>query len=334
LAAGGWIARSVSGTVAELASLHDQFGVMETVIVDDEFFGGTEAGFARAVRFGSSLEQLAIPLRFAISCRAENVRAPILEQLQRGGLSHVFIGLESGVAEDLRLYAKGHSSEQNRSAVGVVKSLGLSFQPGFMLFNHRSTIRDVRANLEFLQSIGECKPTTINTVVDPHFGTPLTQLMESEGVLRDYGLAMRVEFLDERVRIAKLAVEIVAFAFQPYMNLIADLQSSVTYEWRRQVPGRLVREKRLIDAYESSVNAHFADVVVQAVEELDSPNPPETQEVISVTNGRVATLEQRLKLPTAILLAHLSQVEGKVHHWSQEELIQKRTVSHAEPRRP
>jgi hypothetical protein len=189
-----------------------------------------------------------------------------------------------------------------------------------MLFNHQSTIQQVRENLNFLQSIGECKPVTINSAVDPHFGTPMTMLMKRDGVLRDEGISMRSEYLDERVKVAKTVAEISANAFQPYMNLISGLQSAITYEWRRQVPGRQEREKKLIDSFEKLVNDGFAQIVVQAVEDLNSSLTHEAEEAIAYTYKRLEDLNQQLAISQALLLMHLEQVEGSVHYWTQEEI--------------
>ena len=321
LASGNWIARSVNSVVSEITSLYKDFSLKELLIVDDEFFGGTETGLERALEFGRAMEERKLPLKFAISCRAENVEEHVLQQLKQGGLAHVFIGLESGASDALRLYAKGHSVKQNKRAVEIVKSLNLSFQPGFMLFNHRSTIEQVLENLEFLQTIGECKPVTINSAVDPHFGTPMTLIMKRDGVLSDKEISMSSNYLDERVKIAKTVAEICANAFQPYMNLISGLQSAITYEWRRQVPGRQEREKKLIDRFEKSVNDGFAKIVIQVVEDLGSSQAPNAEEAIAYTYKGLEDLNQQLALSQALLLTHLEQVEGTIHYWTQEEII-------------
>ncbi|MGA7312393.1 MAG: radical SAM protein [Silvibacterium sp.] len=325
-AAGGWIGRRVDDVVAEIDALHKAFSLRELLIVDDEFFGGTEAGFERARLFARRMEELHLPLKFALSCRAENVREPILLELMRGGLAHVFIGIESGSQKSLRLYGKGHDVEQNRRAVEGVKRLGLSFQPGFMLFNTRKTIFDVREDLQFLKEINECKPVTINSGVDAHFGAPLTGALERDGVLRDEGLRLTVEYPDAKVRAAKKIAELCAEKFQGYMNLIATLRSSITWEWRRKVPGRRDEQERLLDAFEKAVNQGFADIVVQAVDELIESDEAET--VISVAQQRIASLMDMLEVSAALVKSHIATIEGGIRYWTQQSLIERgRTLS-------
>ncbi|WP_406374835.1 B12-binding domain-containing radical SAM protein [Streptomyces sp. NBC_00647] len=321
LANGGWLARSVAHTVAEIAALHERFGLIELLVVDDEFFGGTEAGHERALMIGQELEELKLPVGFAMSCRAENVDERVLTALARGGLKHVFVGLETGDDETLRLYGKGQSVRQNLEAVRVIKSLGLSFQPGFMMFNHRTTLTEVGANLDFLRSIDELKPVTVNSAVDPHFGTPLNRVIEHDGALRDHGATLSSEYLDPRTAIAKRVTELTAARFAPFMEVIAGLQSSVTYEWRRTVPGRRPEVKRSIDRFEELCNETFVRVVEQAVEDLSGADAPTAAEAIADTNRRLDEVQSRMTLARALLLAGVAKAEGSVRYYTQNDLI-------------
>ncbi|MER8113801.1 radical SAM protein [Streptomyces sp. NPDC094031] len=321
LANGGWLARSVAHTVAEIADLHERFGLIELLVVDDEFFGGTEAGHERALMIGRELEELGLPLGFAMSCRAENVDERVLTALARGGLRHVFVGLETGDDETLRLYGKGQSVRQNLAAVRVIKSLGLSFQPGFMMFNHRTTLPELRANFEFLRSIDELKPVTVNSAVDPHFGTPLNRVIEHDGALRDHGATLSSEYLDPRTAVAKRVAELTAARFAPFQEVIAGLQSSVTYEWRRTVPGRTPEMARSIDRFETLCNEAFVRVIEQTVEELSGADMPSVEEAVADANHRLDDVESRMTLGRALLLTGVAKAEGSARYYTQNDII-------------
>ncbi len=321
LANGSWLARSVNHTTAEIAALHERFGLIELLIVDDEFFGGSDAGHARALQIGKRLAELALPVKFAMSCRAENVDAEVLTALAEGGLTHVFVGLETGSDDALRLYGKGHSVDQNMRAVRIIKSLGLSFQPGFMLFNHRATLDEVRANLDFLHEIGEFKPVTINSAVDPHFGTPLNRVIEHDGALRDHGATLSSVYLDSRVALAKRVAEMSAGRFAPFQALIAGLQSSVTFEWRRSIPGRKPAVSKAIDKFEENCNEGFAGVVERAVDRLRGTDPPGDEEFLSDVAAELDQVQDRLSLAKALLLSVVAIQEGEVRYHTQNDVI-------------
>lgn len=321
LRSGDWIGRSVASTAAEVASLHDRFDVCELLFVDDEFFGGNELGLERALALGRRLEDLAMPLEFALSCRAENVDARVFEQLRRGGLRHVFVGIETGSDKVLKLYGKQHTSAQNRLAVQTIKSLGLTFQPGFMLFNYRSTVAELKQSLEFLLEIDECKPVTINSGVDPHFGTPLLADMARRQQLDDRGLTMRAGYADRHVAAIKVIAERCVEEFLPYMEFLAGVRSAVTYEWRRRLAHRRPAEEQLLDVFEANVNRSFANVVIHAVDRALANPGCEPFELIADANGEIEGMRERLALSRALVVTQLVEVEGGIFYVTQLDLI-------------
>lgn len=324
LAAGNWLARSAAGAAAEIAELHEHFGVLEVLIVDDEFFGGSTAGKLRARRFAGELIQRQLPTRFTISCRAENVDVTVMSELKEAGLAHVFVGLEAGGQSDLRLYGKGHTVKQNLDAVHIIKSLGLSFQPGFMLFNYRSSLDDLRRGLTFLRDIGELKPVTVNSAMDPHFGAPITTDVRRKGLLIDDGLAMKGRFADPRVALLKKVASRCAAAFIPFMNTLAAVRSAITWEWRRTVPWRSAAEEALLDELEVQVNQGLCAPVLWALDELEAhPTSAElpTEELLDRVGRTLEAETERLRLKQAMVLLHLEQREGQVRYVTQSELI-------------
>jgi anaerobic magnesium-protoporphyrin IX monomethyl ester cyclase len=320
LAAGDWLARDARASAAEIAGLHDYFGVREVLIVDDEFFGGTATGQIRALHFADEMVSLRRPVRFALSCRAEHATPEVLERLAEGGLAHVFIGLESGHDPDLKLYGKGHSARQNAAAVDAVKSLGLSFQPGFMLFNHRSTLSGLREGLRFLEQIGELKPIAINSAVDPHFGVPLTADMRRQNVLVEGALALSSSYNDPAVAALKTVAEATARAFVPVMNFIATTQSAITYEWRRKPPQRAAQTCRVLESFEQNANAAFAAVVLAALDALEAA-PSTGADVIVDAHAHIRSVTDEVKIRQALVAEYLSAAEGGVRYFSQADLI-------------
>ncbi|MEU2611430.1 radical SAM protein [Micromonospora sp. NPDC007271] len=319
LASGDWLGRDPASMAAEVLDLHERFGLLELLIVDDEFFGGDPAGVERALRFADLLAAARSPVALALSFRAENAEPELLARLRAGGLRHCFIGLESGVDSDLKLYGKAHSAEQNRRAVQVVKDLGLSFQPGFMMFHYDSTIDQLRRNMAFLRDIGECKPVTVNSSVDPHFGTPLLRVMRRENVVDDHGTSMTMRYKDPRVAVAKSIAEEAALGFQEFMNVIAGIQSAITYEWRRPVPGRRPDVQATIDGFEARVNDGFVTVVEEALQALDGPADP--RDVQEAARERLASVRRELSVGRSLLMLFLQQREGGVAYRTQRDLM-------------
>jgi radical SAM superfamily enzyme YgiQ (UPF0313 family) len=79
LANGPWLARSEENVSEEILDLYNRFRLQELLIVDEEFFGGSERGQERATTLADRLEALHLPTRFALSARAENIQGKVLD---------------------------------------------------------------------------------------------------------------------------------------------------------------------------------------------------------------------------------------------------------------
>jgi radical SAM superfamily enzyme YgiQ (UPF0313 family) len=318
-AAGAWHFRPAEDVVAEMVALKKQFGLCELLIVDDEFFGGTDVGVDRARSIARLLVDHDLGISFAISCRAENARKDVLAELQRAGLSHVFVGIESGSEQGLRLYGKRHTIEQNFQAANAIKGLGLTFQAGFMLFNPLSTLEELQRNIAFLADIGELKPTSLNSAVDPHFGAPLLAYFRQHGLLVEDDLKLTAAIPDERVRVIKLIAEMMMEAFQPFMDFIATVRASVTFEWRRSVPGRTPADETVLAAFETAVNDRFCGIVVRAIERLISGKGANL--VVAQARGELTEVTSDMTVSQALVITHFNAVGRQLRPWSARDAL-------------
>jgi hypothetical protein len=319
---GAWIARDADSVVAEVKTLYEQFGLLELLFVDDEFFGGGEAGFARACDIGRQLARLGLPTRFALSCRAENAKPYVLAHLQEGGLKHVFIGAESGSSIDLRLYGKQQEVETIVNAISAVRSLGISVQAGFMLFNHRSTLATVRESIEFLKAIGQFTMMTINTELAPHYGAPLATDMERVTGARRTPASLEIHYPDRTVFLARMAAEVLGDVFEPFMRAIAVLQATITYEWRRKVPWRRPPEQAVIDSFESAINRGFGDLFSAFLNELNQSTAlPSMDQWLDLLHSETGRLKEGLLTKQAFTLLHLERAEGGIHQYTQRDAM-------------
>jgi anaerobic magnesium-protoporphyrin IX monomethyl ester cyclase len=194
--------RSVEKVVEEMRQLHDEEGVRVFLFQDDDFPLWGRAGRKWVDRLLEQLDQAHLAGRTAwkISCRAEYVEPELFTVLRDAGLYLVYMGIESGVESGLEVLHKQITVEQNRRAVAVLKSLGLMFEYGFMLFDPSSTFDSVRKNIGFLREIvgdGSAAATFCRMV--PYGGTPIRDRLEMEGRLRGDISHPDYDFLDRRL---------------------------------------------------------------------------------------------------------------------------------------
>ncbi|MGR3626504.1 MAG: B12-binding domain-containing radical SAM protein [Limimaricola sp.] len=314
-ASGAWLSREVRDSVDEIEDLHERFGLLELLVVDDEFFGGTTFGRERAFAFAETLAARGLPTRLAISCRAENVEPEIMKMLARAGVAHVFVGVE----HELKMYGKKHSSDQNTRAAQIIKDSGMSFQAGYMIFNHRSRLADLRVNLDYLKEIGECKPWQIGSAVEPHFGTPLADLMEREGGAQIGQLSMSSSYPDPEVRLARdLISEICAF-FVPFQGAIQRMQSAITVEWRRPVRGRSAATKAALADMETKIHTACATLVGEALDLVEAGTAPDC--AMREIGARQKAVEPELWQIVGLVAMRLKREEGGVTYHTQLDLI-------------
>ncbi len=135
-----------------------------------------------------------------ISCRAEYVEYELFRKLRDAGLFLVYMGLESGTEQGLKVLNKEMSVEQNLAAVRILKELELNVSYGFMLFDPSSTFESIRENLAFLKNAtGDGRAAATFSRMLPYGGTPIRDALRTEGRLRGDVTRPDYDFLDLRL---------------------------------------------------------------------------------------------------------------------------------------
>lgn len=152
--------------------------------------------------FLSELHKSGLPKRtiWKMNCRADAVNSELFCEMRDAGLYLVYMGLESGNEEGLKTLHKQITVEQNLRAVETLKSIGLVFEYGFMLFDPSSTFEAVRANTQFLRTIvGDgCTAVTFCRML-PYDGTAIKEDLAKAGRLRGDVCNPDYDFLDPRL---------------------------------------------------------------------------------------------------------------------------------------
>ncbi|HMG72228.1 MAG TPA: radical SAM protein [Pyrinomonadaceae bacterium] len=194
--------RKPAEVVREMRLLHEQRGATVFLFQDDDFplFGTVWRRWAR--EFVDELHRNGLPGKviWKINCRADAVDRELFIAMRDAGLYLVYMGLESGSEQGLETLHKQITVEQNIKAVKLLKSIGLTFEYGFMLLDPSSTFETVRENLNFLRIIlaDGCLPVTFCRMV-PYDGTPIKDELVRTGRLRGGVCDPDYDFLDPRL---------------------------------------------------------------------------------------------------------------------------------------
>lgn len=188
--------------VDELEYLHRERGVEVVLWQDDDFLAGGRVAIrwahdvaAEAVRRG-----LHGSLRWKLSCRSDEVKPDSIAPLVEAGLTHVYLGVESGDEESLRHMNKRLKPDVHLRARDVLRGLGVTFDFGFMLMEPWSTIETVRGNIRFLREfVGDgSSPATFCRML-PYVGTAAQRQLLEEGRFYETNLQADYSFLDSRL---------------------------------------------------------------------------------------------------------------------------------------
>jgi radical SAM superfamily enzyme YgiQ (UPF0313 family) len=189
--------------VDEVEYLHRERGVRVILWQDDDFLAGGAAAvrWAHEVAAESVRRGLHERVRWKLSCRSDEVRRESLAPLRAAGLTHVYLGVESGDEDDLRHLNKLLRPEAHLRAGEVLRELGVSFDFGFMLLEPWSTFDTVLNNLRFLRAFAGDGASTVGFCrMLPYVGTAVEKRLAAEGRLetRD-NLYADYRFLDPRL---------------------------------------------------------------------------------------------------------------------------------------
>lgn len=150
-----WRPRSPEVIVEEVKQLVSVFGVKAFWFVDDEFIGPPMTGVSRVMRLADLLRPIGI--EFGFDARANGVTAftvDELAELRDAGLRVVSIGIESGSDDVLQRLRKGIRVETNWEAISRLRSAGIDYRYGFIMYDRLTSPEDLRANLRFLRLAG------------------------------------------------------------------------------------------------------------------------------------------------------------------------------------
>ncbi len=194
--------RKPARVVDEMVSLYQQRGVVCFLFQDDDFLAGGRNAREWAAQIADGLREsgLAGKVVFKISCRSDEIDEVVCRRLMAGGLTHIYMGVESGDPEGLKHMSKRIKVEQHLVAGEILKRLGLSFDFGFMMLEPYCTLQGVRNNVDFLERFvgdGWSMATFCRTL--PYAGTPLKAQLEREGRLLGTPFEPDYRFLDPKI---------------------------------------------------------------------------------------------------------------------------------------
>jgi Fe-S oxidoreductase len=147
-------ARSIGNIMEEIESILQKNASSYIAFGDDSFEDGDVEKCKRYNDLYEEILKRGLKFNFSFNARAESITEEsvvYLNRLKEVGLDKIFIGIDSGNTEDLRLYRKRATLENNIKAVELLNANDISFDYGFIMFNPYTSFDKLEENIEFLE---------------------------------------------------------------------------------------------------------------------------------------------------------------------------------------
>ena len=108
-----------------------------------------------------------------------------LDILYKSGLRNVFLGIESFNEDDLKLYNKGLTVNDNINAIELLKKRGINIDIGFISINPYSSIERLRLNAFYLNKYKFASIDHYTSSLMVFKGTQIYKKIENDGLLFD-----------------------------------------------------------------------------------------------------------------------------------------------------
>ena len=264
--------RKVVEVVREMKMLYDDLGITVFLFQDDDFplFGPSWRRWALSFVEELHCQQLVGKVIWKISCRADVVEQELFATLRHAGLYLVYMGLESGSEDGLDILHKEITVEENLRAVETLKSLGLMWEFGFMLFDPSSTFETIRENLRFLRRItDDGSVAAVFCKMLPYDGTPIKEVLVAEGRFNGDVCNPDYEFLDPRIAQCYEAIGSIVGEWVKGSDCVAAV---INHAWHEVfVMERLFPQNEALEGYKtalSTVTKFSNSVLFSVVEDI------------------------------------------------------------------
>lgn len=194
--------RSPANVVREMVELYERHGSRIFIFEDDDFLTRNRVQRRWVQEFVRELRASGIggDILFRISCRVDDVEEDLVCALREVGLMCVYLGIEAGNSEGLKVYNKHYGVADIHKALAVLLRSGVPYEFGFMILHPYSTLAAVQQDIAFLKEINEHKQAVFQfTKVLPYSGTPLNARLAAEGRLLGPLEAPDYTYADDRL---------------------------------------------------------------------------------------------------------------------------------------
>jgi radical SAM superfamily enzyme YgiQ (UPF0313 family) len=210
-----WRGRSPKEIVDEMQELHEKNQVRLFSFVDDDFFGAKVNGKTHAEQVADEILRRDLDVSILLSIQPRDVDPEIFSLLKHAGVDSVILAIDNFSQPVLDRYRKFTTTEQNLRSIQILQSLDIDAYLGIIMFDPWTTLEELAENFKTMQDLPYLRPWQILSKLEVYKGSPITEQLEKEGLLRWEGYAGKYEFLDARILGVYQALEVIMKILHP-----------------------------------------------------------------------------------------------------------------------
>lgn len=177
-----WRPRNPVDVVDEIEQLHLEHGVSVFKFNDPNLFGPGAHGRQHVITLCEELQKRNLSdLHLMGFCRSNDLDLEVARLMKSVGFERLLIGIESADEQILRFFRKGESLATIRQSISIMREVGISLVPGFMIFNPYTSLSTLDRDILFLEEYAFTP--TLSKSLRIFDGTPMQGIMENEGRL-------------------------------------------------------------------------------------------------------------------------------------------------------
>ena len=173
--------RSVDNVIEEIKFLHDNYGIREIHIEDDNFTFNPEfvKDFCRKLKENN----LNISWTCPNGVRLDTLTEELLMTMKNSGLYSISVGIESGSGRILKDMKKSLTKEKIREKVSLIKKCGLEVSGFFIIGYPTETMEDIMETMNFSIELGLKRAGF--SLFKPFPGTEVTRKLIESGEIKE-----------------------------------------------------------------------------------------------------------------------------------------------------
>lgn len=192
--------RSAENVVEEILTLTTKYQIRSIQFFDDNFLTSKKEDIERVNKICDLMLQNNLSVRFSISARSNDIlhNTEILKKMKKAGLEIIYIGIESFVDRQLKMYNKRTTVQQNELVIQTLNELDILYDMGLIILEPFTTLNEIRTNINGFKRMSRnnrhfagTMPLSAYLPLTPIPGSDIYKLLEEHNLLMNNALGYR-----------------------------------------------------------------------------------------------------------------------------------------------